>query len=70
MSSLSGDTVKEVKDRADDTLTERIRLVMENPFESAIFAVTGKVPVVVGWHDMVGLLLERHLVGSPIHWYV
>jgi hypothetical protein len=62
--------VKEVKDRAGDTLTERVPLVMENPFESVIFAVTGKVPVIVGWHNMVGILLELHPVGSPIQSYV
>jgi len=70
MSSLSGEPVKEVKDRAGDTLTERVLLVIENPFESVIFAVTGKVPVVVDLHDMMGILLELHPVGSPIHWYV
>jgi len=69
MSSLSGDAVKEVKDRSGDTVTERVLLVMENPFESVIFAVTGKVPVAVGWHDMVGMLLELHPVGSPVHRY-
>jgi hypothetical protein len=67
---LSGDTVKEVKDRSGVTLTERILLVMENPFESVIFVVTRKVPIVVGWHDMVGISLELHPVGSPIHRYV
>jgi hypothetical protein len=70
MSRLSGDAVKEVKESSGDTLTERTLLVMENPFESVIFAVIGNVPVVVGWHDMVGILLELHPVGSPIHWYV
>jgi len=70
MSSLSGDAVKEVKESSGDTMTERTLLVMENPFESVIFAVIGNVPVVVGWHDMVGILLELHPVGSPIHWYV
>jgi hypothetical protein len=62
--------VKEIKDRAGDTLTERAILMKENPFESVIFAATGKTPVVVGWHDMVGMLLELHPVGSLIHWYV
>jgi hypothetical protein len=60
--------VKEVKDRSGDTVNERV-LVMENPFESVIFAVTGKVPVAVGRHDMVGMLLELHPVGSPVHRY-
>jgi hypothetical protein len=67
---LSGDAVKEVKDRYGDTLTERILLIIENPFESVIFAVTAKVPVAVGWHDIVGMFLGLHSVGSPIHWYV
>jgi hypothetical protein len=69
MSSLSGDAVKEVKDGSGDTLTKRSLLVTENPFESVTFAVTGKVPVAVGWHDMVGMLLELHPVGIPVHWY-
>jgi hypothetical protein len=69
MSSLLGDAVKEVKDGYGDTLTERILLIIENPFESVIFAVTAKVPVVVGWHDIVGMSLGLHPVGSPIHWY-
>jgi hypothetical protein len=70
MSSVLGDALKEVKDRAGDTLTERVLLVIENPFESVIFEVTGNVPVAAGWHDMVSMLLELHPVGSPIHWYV